>query len=96
MDQQPDSGSQKYEIKLQGHLNESWTEWFEGLAFTHESDGTTTLTGNVTDQAALHGLLKKIRDLGLALLAVNQVELHPRPNDLSAGIQHDGHDGTEN
>ncbi len=63
-----------YEIKLKRHLNESWADWFDGMAFTHESDGTTTLTGKIIDQAALHGLLKKVRDLGLPLLAVNRVE----------------------
>ena len=63
-----------YEIKLKGHLNKSWADWFEGLTFTHKSDGTTTLTGEIVDQAALHGMLKKIRDLGLPLLSVNQVE----------------------
>ena len=63
-----------YQIKLKGHLNESWADWFDGLTFTHESDGTTTLSGEIIDQAALHGLLKKIRDLGLPLLSVNQIE----------------------
>lgn len=60
-----------YEIKLKGHLNESWADWFDGMTFIHESDGTTTLTGKIIDQAALHGLLKKVRDLGLPLLSVN-------------------------
>jgi hypothetical protein len=64
-----------YQIKLKGHLEESWADWFDGLTFTHESDGTTTLTGEVVDQAALHGLLKKIRDLGLPLLSVNHLDL---------------------
>ena len=63
-----------YEIKLKGHLNQSWADWFEGLTFAHKSDGTTTLMGEIVDQAALHGMLKKIRDLGLPLLSVNQVE----------------------
>jgi len=63
-----------YEIKLKGHLNESWVDWFDGVTFTHEKDGTTKLTGEIIDQAALHGLLKKIRDLGLTLLSVNQIE----------------------
>ena len=63
-----------YQIKLKGHLNESWADWFDGLTFTYESDGTTTLMGEIVDQAALHGLLKKIRDLGLPLLSVNHVE----------------------
>ena len=66
-----------YEIKLKGHLNESWADWFDGLTFSHESDGTTTLTGEIVDQAALHGLLKKVRDLGLPLISVNQIESHP-------------------
>ncbi len=63
-----------YEIKLKGHLNESWSDWFEDLTFTHEKDGTTKLVGEIIDQAALHGLLKKIRDLGLPLLSVNRIE----------------------
>jgi len=63
-----------YQIKLKGHLNESWADWFDGLTFTHEEDGTTTLTGEIVDQSALHGLLKKVRDLGLPLISVNQVE----------------------
>jgi hypothetical protein len=64
-----------YVIRLQGHLDDSWADWFDGLTFTHESDGTTTLTGEILDQAALHGVLKKIRDLGLPLLSVNHLEL---------------------
>ena len=62
-----------YEIKLKGHLNESWADWFDEMAFTHENDGTTTLTGEIVDQSALHGLLKKVRDLGLPLISVNQI-----------------------
>jgi hypothetical protein len=61
-----------YKIRLKGHLDQSWADWFEGLTVTHEADGTTTLVGENFDQAALHGLLKKIRDLGLPLLSVNQ------------------------
>ena len=60
-----------YEIKIQGHLDTKWSEWFYGMTITHESDGTTTLTGEIVDQAALHGLLKRIRDLGLPLISVN-------------------------
>ena len=63
-----------YEIKIKGHLNASWADWFEELTFTHESDGTTTLTGKIIDQAALHGMLKKVRDLGLPLLSVNCID----------------------
>lgn len=63
-----------YSIKIEGHLDESWAEWFEGLLFTYENDGSTTLSGEIADQAALHGLLKKIRDLGLPLLSVNRLD----------------------
>ena len=69
-----DPKSKIYQIRLQGILKKSWTGWFDGMTFTHESDGTTTLTGEIVDQAALHGLLKKIRDLGLPLISVNQVD----------------------
>ena len=62
-----------YVIKLEGHLSESWVDWFDEMEFTHDGDGTTTLTGEVVDQSALHGLLKKIRDLGLPLISVNQI-----------------------
>jgi hypothetical protein len=63
-----------YEIRLKGHLDNRWADWFEGLSFTHDSDGTTILCGPVVDQAALHGLLKKARDLGIPLLSVMRVE----------------------
>ncbi|MBZ5201984.1 hypothetical protein HU147_12210 [Planomicrobium chinense] len=63
-----------YEIRLKGHLNDRWADWFEGFSFTLESDGTTILSGVVADQAALHGLLRKVRDLGLPLISVMQVE----------------------
>jgi hypothetical protein len=62
-----------YEIRLKGHLDDRWAEWFEGLTIKLEDDGDTLLTGPVADQAALHGLLKKIRDLGMHLLSVNFV-----------------------
>jgi len=72
-----------YEIKLKGHLNESWADWFDGLAFTHEDDGTTTLMGEIVDQSALHGALKKIRDLGLPLISVNRIESNSiAPTDI--------------
>lgn len=63
-----------YQIKLAGHLGCEWTDWFGGLTITLEEDGNSVLTGPVTDQAALHGLLKKVRDLGLPLISVNRVE----------------------
>ena len=64
-----------YQIRIKGHLGPQWTEWFEGMAVTTlEENGDTLLTGPVVDQAALHGLLKKVRDLGLPLLSVIRVE----------------------
>ena len=63
-----------YRIRLKGQLGPEWAEWFEGLAVTLEEDGSTLLTGPLVDQAALHGLLKKIRDLGMPLLSVCPVE----------------------
>lgn len=61
-----------YQIRIKGHLNEQWVDWFEGMNITLEEDGNTLLTGPVIDQAALHGLLKKVRDAGMTLLSVNQ------------------------
>ena len=61
-----------YEIRLKGHLNARWADWFDGLSLTQESDGTTLLSGPIVDQAALHGLLGKVRDLGLPLIAVHR------------------------
>ena len=63
-----------YQIRIKGHLGSQWSEWFEGLTITLEENGETLLTGPVVDQAALHGLLKKIRDLGMPLVSVNRVE----------------------
>lgn len=63
-----------YQIRVKGHLDRRWTEWFEGLTITLEDNGDTLLTGPVVDQAALHGLLRKVRDLGLPLLSVTQLE----------------------
>ena len=63
----------RYEIRVKGHLNTRWAAWFDGLTLTHGSDGTTIIHGPVADQAALHGLLQKIRDLGLPLISVNHV-----------------------
>lgn len=67
-----------YEIRIHGHLDARWVDRFEGLTFSHESDGTTILSGLVIDQAALHGLLRKVRDLGLPLVSVIQVTNHSK------------------
>lgn len=64
----------RYEIRVQGHLDSRWAAWFDGLTLAHESDGTTVIHGPVADQAALHGLLQKVRDVGLPLASVTQVE----------------------
>jgi hypothetical protein len=74
-------GAGQYEIRLKGHLDARWSTWFDGLSFTHASDGTTIISGPVADQAALHGLLSKVRDLGLPLLSVVHVE--PEQADVS-------------
>ena len=68
------SQSLVYQIRIKGHLGSQWTDWFEGLTITLEEDGDTLLTGPVVDQAALHGLLKKVRDLGMPLVSVRPVE----------------------
>ena len=62
-----------YEIRVKGHLDTRWAAWFDGLAIARGSDGTTIIHGPVADQAALHGFLQKIRDLGLPLISVNHV-----------------------
>jgi hypothetical protein len=69
-----DSNAKVYEIRLKGHLEARWGQWFDGLTITLEESGNTLLSGPLADQAALHGILKKVRDLGLTLLSVNSVE----------------------
>jgi hypothetical protein len=66
-----------YEIRIKGHLDKRWAAWFEGLAIILEEDGNTLLTGPVIDQATLHGLLKKVRDLGMPLVSVRLLEPGP-------------------
>jgi hypothetical protein len=71
----------RYEIRVKGHLDSRWSDRFEGLIFTYESNGTTRLCGPVVDQAALHGLLRNIRDLGLTLISV--VWVNPERQDTA-------------
>jgi succinylarginine dihydrolase len=64
----------QYEIRVDGHLGTRWATWFDGLSMTTEEDGTTVLRGSVADQAALHGLLQKLRDVGIPLISLAPVE----------------------
>ena len=66
--------SERYEIRLKGHLDDRWADWFDGLTITRADNGETLLHGAVVDQAALHGVLRKVRDLGLPLIAIRQVD----------------------
>ena len=64
----------QYEIRVDGHLTERWAAWFDGLAITSEDDGTTVIRGAIVDQAALHGLLQRLRDIGIPLVSLTPVE----------------------
>jgi hypothetical protein len=77
-------GAGRYEIRLTGHLDARWAAWFEGLTVCHGGDGTTLISGPVADQAALHGLLQRVRDLGLPLVSVTRDETDP-PTTLGIG-----------
>ena len=70
--QDPDSG--RYEIRVKGHLDARWAAWFDGMSLTNESDGTTSIHGAVIDQAALHGVLHRLRDTGLPLISVTPLD----------------------
>ena len=70
--QDPDSG--RYEIRVKGHLEPRWAVWFDGMTLTNEADGTTSIRGPVIDQAALHGVLNRLRDTGLPLISVTQLD----------------------
>jgi hypothetical protein len=63
-----------YQIRIKGHLGHQWAGWFEGMTITLEDNGDTFLTGPVIDQAALHGLLKRVRDIGLSLISLTQIQ----------------------
>jgi len=68
----PDGG--RYEIRITGHLDDRWVHWFDGMTFDRRDDGTTLLTGDVVDQAALHGLIQRVRDLGIPLVSVSRLD----------------------
>jgi hypothetical protein len=77
----------QYEIRVEGHLGTRWAAWFDGLTITGESDGITVLRGSVVDQAALHGLLQKVRDIGIPLISVTPVE---EPDTEGDSPHHEG------
>ena len=90
----------RYEIRLKGHLDPRWAPSFDGLRLSHERDGTTLLRGPVVDQAALHGVLRRVRDLGLPLVSVIRVEPEPEPAqgpevDADTDRQRGGHGPTD-
>ncbi len=85
-----------YQIRIKGHLDREWTDWFDGLTITLEEDGDTLLTGSVVDQAALHGLLKKVRDLGLPLVSISPIEPGPSTKLPLRGLRGTGQaDGSD-
>ena len=89
-DEQPKNISEIYEIRLQGHLDIKWSEWFYGMTITHERDGVTTLCGPLPDQIVLHSVLDRIRDMNLPLLSVQQiVSDEPTINNEDEGASHD-------
>ena len=73
----PSSAPMGYELRIEGHLDQHWSSWFGGLALNLEGNGTTTLRGVVADQSELHGLLAKLRDLGVTLISVTPIDADP-------------------
>ena len=73
----PEPSALLYQIRIKGHLDKQWTDWFEGMTIALQDNGETLLTGPVIDQSALHGLIKKVRDLGMILISVQRVENPP-------------------
>ena len=69
-----DTAIQEYEIRVSGHLGTRWAAWFDGMELDDEDDGTTVIRGPVVDQAALHGLLQRLRDLGICLLSLTRLD----------------------
>ena len=78
-----------YRIRVEGHLEQRWSAWFDDLTVTRESDGTTSISGAVTDQAELHGLLMKIRDLGITLISINVIDPTREGNPHRIGVKPD-------
>ena len=80
------TGIHQYEIRVKGHLGSRWTAWFDGLSLADEHDGITVIRGPVVDQAALHGLLQKLRDIGIPLVSLTR--LAPDATDAPTGAPH--------
>ena len=83
-----------YEIRLKGHLDAKWADWFDGMTITRADNGETLLSGPVVDQAALHGVLRKVRDLGLPLVSVNQID-PKQANGPDGNVDTDHHSNKE-
>jgi hypothetical protein len=77
-----DTGSAHYEVRIKGHLDARWAAWFDGMRLTRHTDGTTTIDGPVIDQSALHGLLQRLRDVGVPLLSVTQTNPEGNSHEL--------------
>ncbi len=89
-DEQQKGTGEIYEIKLQGHLDTQWSEWFYGMTITHNSDGTTMLCGSLPDQIVLHSVLDRIRDMNLPLLSVIQIMAGGETSDDEVkGVNHE-------
>ena len=80
----PHTPANRYELRIKGHLDEHWSTWFGGLTLIHEDDGTTSLRGVVADQAELHGLLAKVRDIGATLISVTSTDPPDPVGDMPA------------
>ena len=76
-----------YQIRVWSNLDPNWEDWFDGFTITHQVDNETSLVGTVTDQAALHGILAKIRDLGLSLISVNRIEKRLASSGIDHGME---------
>ena len=83
--------SKPYEIRIKGHLDARWSDWFDGLTISIEDTGNTRLTGHIADQAALHGFLTKIRDLGLPLISLTPVSSHQETENINTENIHHEH-----
>jgi hypothetical protein len=90
VDEQRKDASERYEIKIQGHLDTKWSEWLYGMTITHESNGVTTLCGLLPDQTVLHSVLDRIRDMNLPLISVNQIA--PDGQTFTYEVKGDSHD----